>query len=242
MYFLFHTALWDHWGALRLISTRSLFRSYSPGKLSSSCKVVPRWAQFCRTAPSICNGQPTGMCDCSRSQSIAILFNDRAKHWDINCDLQANLRSFAAPCIRSKQTSFGEFCQRRKLRLLFQGQCFFFNNQLKAVHRLVLCLSGLGLRLPRGYDILKPGGANRFDPYRVVWVCILNTFPAQTVVHGRNHPWWDKDGDELDVPCYLQILGFKVRCDASDLAVYDSGVWLGSFKRCRNFKAQIQFF
>ena len=105
----------------------------------------------------------------------------------------------------------------------------------------MLCLSCWGLRLPGGYNILKPGGANRFDPYHVVWVCILNAFPAQTVVHGRNHPWWDKDSDELDVPCYLQILGFKVRCDASDLAVYDSGVWLGSFKRCRNFKAQIQF-
>ena len=51
------------------ISTRSLFRSYSPSKLSSSCRVVPQWAQFCRTAPSICNGQPTGMCDCSRSPS-----------------------------------------------------------------------------------------------------------------------------------------------------------------------------
>ena len=56
-------------GALRLISTKSLFRSYSPSKSSSSCKVVSRWAQLCRTAPSICSGQPTGICDCSRSPS-----------------------------------------------------------------------------------------------------------------------------------------------------------------------------
>ena len=41
----------------------------SPSKLSSSCQVVPRWAQLCRTAPSICSGQHTGMCDCSRSSS-----------------------------------------------------------------------------------------------------------------------------------------------------------------------------
>ena len=43
-------------------------------------------------------------------ESIAILFNDCAKHWYINCYFQADLRSFAAPCIRSEQTSFGHFC------------------------------------------------------------------------------------------------------------------------------------
>ena len=46
------------------------------------------------------------------------------------------------------------------------------------------------------------------------------------MIHGRNHPCWDKNGDELDVPCYLQFLGLEVRCDASDLPsiilVYDS--------------------
>ena len=39
-------------------------------------------------------------------ESIAILFNDCAKHWYINCGFQADLRSFAAPCVRSEQTSF----------------------------------------------------------------------------------------------------------------------------------------
>ena len=43
-------------------------------------------------------------------ESIAILFNDCAKHWYINCGFQADLRSFAAPCVRSEQTSFGQFC------------------------------------------------------------------------------------------------------------------------------------
>ena len=32
IYHLFQTALWAHWGALRLISTRSLFMSYSLAK------------------------------------------------------------------------------------------------------------------------------------------------------------------------------------------------------------------
>ena len=45
------------------------FRSYSPSKSSSPCRVGSRWAQFCRTPPLICNGQPTGICDCSRSPS-----------------------------------------------------------------------------------------------------------------------------------------------------------------------------
>ena len=80
-------------------------------------------------------------------ESIAILFNDCAKHWYINCYFQAALRSFAAPCIRSEQTSFGQFCQCRELRLLFQGQCFLFDDQLKAVHWFRLFLSGLRLRL-----------------------------------------------------------------------------------------------
>ena len=39
IYHLFQTALWAHWGALRLISTRYLFMSYSLSKSSSSCGV-----------------------------------------------------------------------------------------------------------------------------------------------------------------------------------------------------------
>ena len=40
-----------------------------PEQSVSSCKVVSRWEQLWRTAPSMCSGQPTGMCDCSRSPS-----------------------------------------------------------------------------------------------------------------------------------------------------------------------------
>ena len=94
---------------------------------------------------------------------------------------------------------------------------------LKAVHRFRLFLSGLRCRLPGGYYILKPGGANRFDPYRVVGACIFNTFPADCDTWEESS-MLGQNGDELDVPCYLQILGLEIRCDASDLAIYNSGV------------------
>ena len=45
MYFRFHTALWDHWGALWFISTQSLFMSYSLNMSSSSWRVADRWIQ-----------------------------------------------------------------------------------------------------------------------------------------------------------------------------------------------------
>ena len=43
-------------------------------------------------------------------ESIAVLFNNCAKHWYIDRVFQADLRSFAVPCVRSEQTSFGQFC------------------------------------------------------------------------------------------------------------------------------------
>ena len=75
-------------------------------------------------------------------------------------------------------------------------------HKLKAVHRFRLFLPGMICRFPGGYYVLKPGGANRLDTYRAGGVSI-NTFPAQAVIYGRNHPCGDKYGDELDVPCYL---------------------------------------
>ena len=69
MYHLFQTALCAHWGALRLISARSRFISHSLRRSSSSCNVVSRWMHRCLTAPSMCRGHPTGICDSSRSPS-----------------------------------------------------------------------------------------------------------------------------------------------------------------------------
>ena len=137
-----------------------------PSKLSSSCKVVPRWAQFCRTAPSICNGQPTGMCDCSRSPSpfcsmIVPSIGTSIVTFKLICvRLQLHASGASKPRLASSASAGNSGCSFR--------QCFLFDDQLKAVHRFRLFLSGLRLRLPGGYDILKPGGANRFDPYRVV--------------------------------------------------------------------------
>ena len=53
MYHLFQTALCAHWGALRLISAKSRFISYSLRRSSSSCNVVSRWTHRCLTAPSM---------------------------------------------------------------------------------------------------------------------------------------------------------------------------------------------
>ena len=63
MYHLFQTALCDHQGALRLISAKSRFISYSLSRSSSW------WIHRCLTAPSMCRGHPAGICDSSRSPS-----------------------------------------------------------------------------------------------------------------------------------------------------------------------------
>ena len=52
IYHLFQTALCDHCGALRLISAKSRFMSYSLRRSSSSCRVVLLWMHRCLTAPS----------------------------------------------------------------------------------------------------------------------------------------------------------------------------------------------
>ena len=101
---------------------------------------------------------------------------------------------------------------------VLSGQCFLFDYQFKAVHRFMLFLLGMRCRFLGGYYVLKPGRANRLDPYCAGGVRIFNAFPAQAVVYGRNHPCGDKHGDELDVPCYLQVFGLEVGCDASDLS------------------------
>ena len=53
----------------KTISAKSRFMSYSLRRSSSSCKVVSRWMHRCLTAPSMCMGHPTGICDSLRSPS-----------------------------------------------------------------------------------------------------------------------------------------------------------------------------
>ena len=55
--------------AERLISAKSRFISYSLSRSSSSCSAVSRWIHRCLTAPYMCRGHPTGICDSSRSPS-----------------------------------------------------------------------------------------------------------------------------------------------------------------------------
>ena len=114
-------------------------------------------------------------------KTIAILFNDCAKHWYIKCDFQADLRSFAAPRVRSEQTPSGQFCECWEFRLLFKGQSIFFDDKLKTVHRFRLC------RFPGGYYVFKPGRANRLDSHCAGGVRIFDAFPVQAVIYGRDH-------------------------------------------------------
>ena len=156
---------------------------------------MSRWAQLCRTAPSICRGQPTGICDCSRSPSPFCSI--------IVPSIGTSIVAFKLICARLQlhasgaKTSFGQFCWCWEFRLLFKGQSFLFDDKLEAVHWFRLC------RFPGSYYVLKPGRANRLDPYCAGGVSIFDAFPVQAVVYGGNHPCGDKYGDELNVPCYL---------------------------------------
>ena len=77
---------------------------------------------------------------------------------------------------------------RWEFRLFSQGQCFLFDYQFKAMHRFMPFLFGMRCRFFGGYYVLKPGRANRLDPYCEGGVRIFNAFPAQAVIYGRNHP------------------------------------------------------
>ena len=134
------------------------------------------------------------------------------------------MRSFAVPCVRSEQISFGQFCWCWEFRLLSQGQCFLFDYQFKAVHRFMLFLLGMRCRFLGGYYVLKPGRANRLTPIVLAEFVFLMLSLRRLVVYGRNHPCGDKYGDELDVPCHLQVFGLEVGCDTSDLSIYNSCV------------------
>ena len=119
------------------------------------------------TAPSICSGQPTGICDCSRSpalsdssvnmqwpaywhmwlfkESIAVLFNNCAKHWYIDrafrliCTrLQFHVSGASRPRLASSASAGNSGCSLR--------QCFLFDYQFKAMHRFMLFLFGMRCR------------------------------------------------------------------------------------------------
>ena len=69
---------------------------------------------------------------------------------------------------------------------------------------------------PGGNYVLKPGRANRLDPIALAELVFLMLSLRRLWCMG-NHPCGDKYGDELDVPC-------EVRCNASDLSIYNSCV------------------
>ena len=71
------------------------------------------------------------------------------------------------------------------------------------MHRFRLLLSGMRCRfLGCGY-VLKPGRADRLDPYCAGGVRIFHAFPAQAVVYGRNHPCIFFSSSLADVALWL---------------------------------------
>ena len=70
---------------------------------------------------------------------------------------------------------------------------------------------------------------------------ILDGFPAQAMVYRWDHPRWDKDGEEFDIPNQLSSFLDMFLCDASDLTVNDSGIGLVSTKGGCNFETSVEF-
>ena len=53
---------------------------------------------------------------------------------------------------------------------------------------------------------------------------ILDAFSAQTMVYRWDHPCWDKDGEEFDIPNQLSPFLDMLLCDTSHLTVNDPGI------------------
>ena len=128
--------------------------------------------------------------------------------------LQFHVSGASKPRLASSASAGNSGCSLR-------GRASSLTTSFKAVHRVLSCLR---CRLVGRCYILKPGRPNGLHPYWTSRACIFDAFSAQAVVYWGNHPCGDKNGDELHVPCYLQVLGFEVRGDASDLSVNDSCV------------------
>ena len=75
------------------------------------------------------------------------------------------------------------------------------------MHRVLFCLR---CRFIGGCYIFKPGRPNGLHPYCTGRACIFDAFPTQALVYWGNHPCRGKNGDELHIPCYLQVLGVKL--------------------------------
>ena len=53
---------------------------------------------------------------------------------------------------------------------------------------------------------------------------ILDAFSAQAMVYRWDHPCWDKDGEEFDIPNQLSSFLDMFLCDTSHLTVNDPGI------------------
>ena len=106
IYFRFHTAWWDHWGAC------FLFMSYSLSISSNSCKLAALWKPHCLTAPSMWSGHPTGMWGSSEGPSpfcsmivrnmgtsvVALKLTWTRLHFHVSCQVLRGLCQPLCPC------------------------------------------------------------------------------------------------------------------------------------------------
>ena len=132
IYFRFHTAWWDHWGAC------FLFMSYSSSISSNSCKLAALWKQHCLTAPSMWSGHPTGMWGSSEgplpfcsmivrnmgTSIVALRLTWTRLHFHVSCQEVRGLYQPLCPCRAYTSLMDGDFhvsCQ--ELRGLYQPRC-----------------------------------------------------------------------------------------------------------------------
>ena len=98
-----------------------------------------RYAQLCRTAPSICSGQPTGIYDCSRSPSpfcsiIVPSIGTSIESFRLICArLQFHVSGASRPRLASSASAGNSGCSLR-------GNASLFDYQFKAMHRFMLFL------------------------------------------------------------------------------------------------------
>ena len=119
-------------------------------------------------------------------------------------------------------------------------QSLFLNDQFKTMQRLGLYLAIRGRQPLRHRRVFKPGRADRLNAYLIGTVGILDAFPAEAMVDGRDHPCGNEDSDKVNIPNNLEVLRCKLRSDASDLPINNPRVRFRSAKWCRDFQAKVE--
>ena len=203
---------------------------------SSSCMVASRWAQFCRTAPSICNGHPTGICDCSRSPSpfcsmIVPSIGTSIVAFRLICArLQFHVSGASKPRLASSASAGNS-------GLFLERQCFLLYYKFKAMHRFLFCLRG---RFIGRCYIFKPGGAEQTSP-------LLYLAELAFLTLSRRRLWYISGiihaGTNTVMNCTFQTICRSLGLKSGEMHLTCPSMirrlWLRSVKRCGDFEAKV---